>query len=285
MCDFDKSQKTDSSNAKKNRSWVFTHNNPSETDIVFLREKFTLDCEYLIFGEECGEECHTPHLQGYFELPNARTWKSLMKQFKFCYLATRRGTVDQCINYCSKEGKQVEFGERPKQGQRKDLLEIQKMIDLGVGEKEIAQNHFSQWIQYGKRFEAYRLLTEPKRTWKTEVEVYWGASGTGKSKKAFEDHPEADVVKYTKGDFIIGYTGSDTVIWEEFDPCECPRALFLTLTDRYKCNINIKGGERNWKPKRIIFTSNHDPKSWYSGEACPEAVQRRISTVLFFGTK
>lgn len=283
MDDFEKTY--DDKNAKKNRSWVFTHNNPSEADIAYFKGEFTLSCEYLIFGEECGEQRKTPHLQGYFELPNARTWKSLMKQFEFCYLATRRGTVDQCINYCSKEGKQVEFGTRPRQGQRKDLLEIQKLLDNGTGMKEIAQSNFSQWLQYGKRFEAYKQLIEPVRTWKTEVHVYWGKTETGKSTKAFEEHPEADVVKYTKGDFIIGYTGADTVIWEEFDPCECPRALFLTLTDRYKCNINIKGGERNWKPKKIIITSNHDPILWYSGEAEPRAVQRRISSVLFFGTK
>lgn len=239
----------------------------------------------MIFEEERGEKCNTLHLQGYFELKNANTWNALMKQFKFCYLARRRGTVDQCITYCSKEGKQVEFGKRPKQGQRTDLLIIQEKIKQNLPEVQIAEEHFSQWLQYGKRFEAYRELLRPARSWETEVIVYWGKAGCGKSRKAWDHFPDADDISIDGDRFVLGYKGSETVIWEEFDPDKCPRSLFLKLTDRYKCTIAIKGGEKNWNPKRIVITSNIDPKTWYCIDKEPEAVQRRLSNVLFFGTK
>jgi len=43
----------------------------------------------------------------------------------------------------------------------------------------------------------------------------------------------------------------------------------------------VKGGERNWKPRTIYFTSNHDPSGWYGADGEPDAaVRRRFSKIV-----
>lgn len=142
---------------------------------------------------------------------------------------------------------------------------------------EIADEYFAKWCQYSKPFEAYALMRSPKREWITEVHVLWGDTGTGKTRYAVEQgaHP----VWFDKSGFAHGYNNEEVLIFDEFDTAVVPRNLFLQLTDRYAFTVNIKGGSRNWNPKKIYITSNYSPEDWYG--ACP-AVKRRITSVTHF---
>lgn len=57
-----------------------------------------------------------------------------------------------------------------------------------------------------------------------------------------------------------------------------PRDEFLLITDRYPHKINVKGGWRNWKPRKIYITTNYNGwpggGNWFKDEA---AVWRRIT--------
>jgi len=51
-------------------------------------------------------------------------WKEL---FPTAHIEKMKGNFAQNEKYCSKEGKLIEFGERPKQGKRTDLIEVKKI--------------------------------------------------------------------------------------------------------------------------------------------------------------
>lgn len=120
----------------------------------------------------------------------------------------------------------------------------------------------------------------------TELRVYWGSPGTGKSRRAFEEAGDGFYVlpAQSKGSFWAdGYTGQPTVIWDDFDPATVSRALFCRLVDRYPTTVAVKGGFTNWNPRLIILTTNVNPPDWWPAEAAvSESWLRRIAVSEMF---
>jgi len=259
----------------RSRAWCFTINNPASTKEELIT---TWGCEYCIMADEIGES-GTPHIQGYIEFDNAKTLTTLKKKYSAtAHWEVRKGSAKEASTYCKKDGKFIESGDISNQGARTDLNEIADEIKQGVLQQDIATNHFTQWCQYGKRFEDFRNLIETKRNWITDVIILWGESGSGKSFYASKFN--AKPVLFKNG-FMINYEGEDTVVFEEFDLADFGRNMFLQITDRYPMMVNVKGGSRNWKPKTIYLTSNFDP----TGLLQDPAIARRISGIFEFTQK
>lgn len=110
-----------------------------------------------------------------------------------------------------------------------------------MDESYIAENYFSQWIRYNKSFEKYRDIIQEDRRWKTEVIVYWGEPGSGKTRKAIEEG--GIPIQYRNG-FWLGYNNQPVIIIDDFDSDSLPIDEFLKITDRYPYNINIKNGSK-----------------------------------------
>lgn len=151
------------------------------------------------------------------------------------------------------------------------------MLDEGKSVSDVADAHFGHFLRYRQSINAYCEMKSVKRDFATEVIVLWGDTGTGKTRYAYEQG--ATPVFFDKGGFIHGFEGQEKLIFDDFDPDMLSRSRFLTLTDRYPCVVNVKGGSRNWAPKVIYITSNHDPRSWYNRCA---AVRRRYSEIRHF---
>lgn len=142
--------------------WCFTLNNPSEWISTLIDWDEYKHVQYAIYQEEVGES-GTFHYQGYVEFTIAKSLKSVRKILP-AHWSARRGTQKQAIDYCSKKdetyiGGPYEYGQRKQQGQRGDLLEIQKLIDNGATMETIARDFFPTFIQYGNRFQSYLDLT------------------------------------------------------------------------------------------------------------------------------
>lgn len=95
--------------SKGSRSWCYTINNFTEEDRNGLR---ALKCSYNVFGYERGDE-GTPHLQGYVQLATQKTLSAMKKIMPRAHLEIRKGTIDQAVDYCKKEGDFEEFGKKP----------------------------------------------------------------------------------------------------------------------------------------------------------------------------
>lgn len=261
--------------------WCFTINNP-ETEPVFDPETM----QYLLFGRETGES-GTPHLQGYVVFKTRKRLTALKKIWPTAHFEHAKGTPDHNYAYCTKDGDFAEFGEKPviNQGKRSDLEALHETIKTGAGLPAIAEEHFGSFCRYHKAIDRARELVQKPRNWAMEIIVAWGDTGTGKTRWAFETYPDA----YFKdgSQWWDGYDGHETIIWDEFYGGTIKIAEFLRLTDRYPHRVPVKGGYRQFIPRRIIFTSNDEPDQWYAHLESQKprvyaAFKRRITEVKHF---
>lgn len=235
---------------------------------------------YVYAGLEICPTSGKPHWQMYIYFGEAKAFSSkFAERLSPRHIEACFGTLKEQELYCNKDGTTAfEYGTKPSQGKSSNVQTLCEMIKEGKSDLDLIEENPQAAAQYGRMLDKYRQLIEPKRNWVTNVIVLWGGSGSGKTRKAIE--AGATKVKYTRtSGFIIGYNGEDTILFDDFNWHEMPASEFLNLTDRYEEKINIKGGERNWKPRTIYFTSNYDPKDWYSNYISPDAIQRRITSV------
>ena len=111
----------------RSRFWTWTLNNftsQEEQVIAEAQGNDELGIVYLIFGRECGER-GTPHLQGYtiFRAPiSLATAKGRIGSSRL-HLEPSKGSPQQNVDYCKKDGDFDAFGDLPEsnQGRRSDL--------------------------------------------------------------------------------------------------------------------------------------------------------------------
>lgn len=198
------------------------------------------------------------------------------------HLEKARGSLEQNQDYCKKEGGFIyEEGTPMQQGRRNDLIAIKEKICKGTTMEEIADQHFSMWVQYRRSFqEYYAMKNTTVRNWETHVTVLIGRTGVGKTRFAIQQ--AADDGYWTPGDYkwFDGYNQHKIVIFDDYRG-EYPLPLFLRLLDRYAMQVPIKGGFVNWAPKRIYITSNTHPRQWYDGldRLSYEAMLRRMNRI------
>lgn len=262
----------------RNRNFVFTKYKMEALwdDVPGLR--------YAAYGVERCPTTNREHQQGWCSFSTSISLKTAIKRLGKCHVEVMHGTAAQSEAYCSKAAALVEWGTKPAgQGRRCDLEEYMADVAKGKTEWALSLEFPRLWAQYGRRGEDYRRLlavgdgvvTGP-RSWDTEVRVWWGETGTGKTLAALEWLGDAvDDVSFS-GDFVVGYNNRASVLWDDFEPGVVRRGKFLRLTDRYPMTVNIKYGSSQWNPKKIGITSNYAPESWYSGSA---AVLRRIEEI------
>jgi len=148
--------------------------------------------------------------------------------------------------------------------------------------KEISNDHFGAFIKFQRGITAYNYVNDTPRNWESEVYVYWGATGTGKTRKVHEENPNVWV--HTDGPWFDGYQGEEAVLFDDFHGGVFKLPYLLKLLDRYPMRVPIKGGFVQWKPKRIYITSNLDPDTWFynAHEEHKNALKRRFKEVLKF---
>lgn len=112
---------------------------------------------------------------------------------------------------------------------------------------------------------SYRQLLSKPRDFQTITHVYWGKTGTGKTR--FVMNQVQDSQFWMPGDYqwFDGYTGQPIVIFDDYRG-EYKLQLLLKLLDRYPMSVPVKGDFTNWCPRKIYITSNIHPRSWYPNE-------------------
>ena len=142
---------------------------------------------------------------------------------------------------------------------------------IGVGEREIAQRHFAQWVRYHRAFQLYGLMQRPPRMWEMEVVVLIGDTGVGKTRWAWDKYPDLFSVPPTKqsGCYWDGYDGQDTVLIDEMYGSRFSHSFLLLLLDRYPMMVPVHGGQVVFSSQRIVITSNAHPEEWYDAEKFP----------------
>lgn len=178
------------------------------------------------------------------------------------------------------------------QGKRNDLLKVKEDLDEGKGISEIQEGSLEGFMACAKHqayFASY-ISSKRRRTEfnAPEVLVYYGSTGTGKTRKAYEDlgYDENDTYRWTPGcgtTFFDGYLGQPGVIFDELRG-QIQLGQLLTLLDGYPMRVQVKGGSVHWSPKKIICTSPMHPRDWYQSADNDKIDQllRRITKIVEF---
>ncbi|MEY2914668.1 MAG: Circoviridae 2 [Cyanobacteriota bacterium] len=273
----------------RGKHWVFTINNYAEDDIVRLKGDLG-GADWVIFQGEISST-GTKHLQGAVSFGKP---KRLSQVREICgsrgHYELRKGTADQAASYCRKSEsydptvERYERGTRPSsQGSRSDLVRLADRVQAGANEAELFADFPGLYFRYGRGIrEAIRICSKP-RDFKSEVYWYWGPTGTGKSRRAFEEAPLA-FWKSGIDNWWDGYMGQEVVIIDDYRTQMCPFNFLLRLFDRYPLLVPIKGGFVNFVAKKIYVTTPKLPKDTWSNRTDEDIKQliRRIEVVLHF---
>lgn len=271
-------------NDVKSKFWCFTLNNYTEEEESSLQTLATQEnspVAYLIYGREVGDS-GTRHLQGYIEFSGRKRFDAVKRLIgPRVHLENRRGTADEAAEYCQKDGDCFEHGVRSisRQGRRTDLESLHEDLRSKRPLSSITDDHFGSFMKYRRSIVAYRSIHAEPRMWSSEVIVYWGPTGTGKTRRVFEEAENLWI--YPGSGWFDGYDQHEDVLFDDFSGSEFKLPYLLKVLDRYPMKVPVKGDFVNWAPRRIFITSNIDPNSWFSN-ANPEhvaALFRRIAII------
>lgn len=112
--------------------------------------------------------------------------------------------------------------------------------------------------------------------------VYWGKTGTGKSRRAWDEAGLDAYCKDPRTKFWDGYTFEKNVVLDEFRG-GIDVAHLLRWLDRYPVRVEIKGSSRPFLAEKIWITSNISPVMWYPmlDEETLAALMRRLEVIEF----
>lgn len=111
-----------------------------------------------------------------------------------------------------------------------------------------------------------------------QVNVYWGPTGVGKSRRAWHEAGMDAYPKTPTTKFWDGYQGELNVVIDEFTG-QIEITHLLRWLDRYPVLVETKGSGTPLRAKKIWITSNLSPEEWYSTapQVQQEALWRRLN--------
>lgn len=278
--------------------WCGTLNNWNEEDVVSFRAFGEQHCSYWIFQREVGES-GTPHLQAYVCLERKGRLSYLRNRLtERWHWEVRRGSHKQAKEYCEKEDSRVagtepeSGGVEPQQGARTDIKEFVAAVVRGATDRQLLEEYPVQFMLHFGKLQRLRGTVRPKGSYRLpEVYIYYGPTGTGKSKAVFEACGEDDWWKAIPGQgrWFDGYNGQDIAWFDDFRG-ETGYSLLLNICDGYGTEVEVKSSSVWFHPKKIFFTSNCEPYKWYSWneKELYAPFERRIKKLVEFkedGTK
>jgi len=143
-------------------------------------------------------------------------------------------------------------------------------------------------IDSATRVQHYRTLKQIKADHlapaaiERTVHVFWGPTGTGKSRRAWEESGVNAYPKDPRTKFWDGYQGHEHVVMDEFRGA-IDISHLLRWFDRYPVIVEVKGSSTVLMATTIWITSNLDPRDWFTGidVATKDALMRRLTITHF----
>lgn len=265
----------------RKRAVCFTLNNYTEQDVLAINSLHDPDFQYVCYGKEVGES-GTPHLQGYVYATNANTFSWFCARLPRCHCEFAKGSPDQAISYCFKDGDTYEWGTRPMSQKRKGEAEIERYARA----RELARAGDFESVDADIYIRCYRTLKEIRKDHMVKppdleslpgVWIY-GRAGIGKSRKARADYPDAYFKMANK--WWDGYQNESNVILDDLDKKHDVLGHHLKIwMDRYAFIAETKGCAILIRPAFFVVTSQYSIDEIWDDEATREAIKRRCKII------
>lgn len=176
-------------------------------------------------------------------------------------------------------GEQFEYGALP--FKRNDPKDWEQIWDL-------AKKGDLNGIPADVRIQCYRTLRTIRSDYAVpeamvrRCVVFCGRTGTGKSRRAWEEASLSAYPKDPRTKFWDGYRDQEHVVIDEFRG-SIDISHMLRWLDRYPCLVEIKGSSTVLVARSIWITSNVHPRNWYPDLDGPtvEALLRRLEITEF----
>lgn len=177
------------------------------------------------------------------------------------------------------EGTQFEFGSKPFRRNSKqawqEIWDLATRGELSLVEPQVRICHYGSLrrISYD-----HVRPTAMERT----CMVFWGKTGTGKSRRAWEEATMDAYPKDPRTKFWDGYQGQQHVVIDEFRG-DIDISHMLRWLDRYPVIVETKGSATVLKASKIWITSNLSPREWYRtiDQETEDALIRRLEIIEF----
>lgn len=269
--------------SKKYRNFRFVHNNYKNTK---LEDEIT--CRYIIYGKEIAPTTGTPHLQGTICFKNGVSLKSIRNKMPGCDVRVC-DYLDESIEYCKKDNMFTERGDKPMSQKERGVKGKEYWDDVLLKIKEGREEELDSHIQVSHARTIDYIQQKQSRKRKLNVMNYsdedtphiwyYGPTGSGKSKKVWEDHPD-HYIKLTNK-WWDGYNYESVVHIEELDK-ENGKYLCSNIkkwADRYPFLAEVKNGTIKARPEKIIVTSNYHPNEIWSNYNDINPILRRFKII------
>lgn len=234
---------------------------------------------YMVCGEEVCPTSGRLHWQSFVYFNNERHFNSVRKMLKGRHVETMKGSINNNVNYCKKDGKWFELGKVPEQGKRNDITVIKGLVtDGSESTAEIILNHCHN-LQHIHIVEKVMKYLQPKRPIK-ELTVYWlyGPPGSGKTHYVWGH--EEDVYVPISEKWWDGYNGEKAILIDDFRPTWCSFERLLKLLDKYPLRIEAKGTsmQAQWDTVYITTPENID-NTFINSDENLDQVKRRVTDI------
>lgn len=243
------------------------------------------NAQYAVFQLEQCPGTERAHIQGYARFKTAKR-NGGMREILEAHFERTQGDESSNIKYCTKDETRIAgpwtFGDPARPGQRSDIPKAIELLEETGRMRDVVEIATS--YQAIRHCEIVLKYKEPKRNWMPIVKWYHGSTGSGKTRAAIEECPEA----WISGKNLRwweAYDAHSEVIVDDFRRDYCTFHDLLRITDRYPMRVENKGGSRELLAKVIIFTCPYSPEECWKGHCQEDIGQflRRISEVKLFG--
>lgn len=146
------------------KNWCFTLNNYTDDEVKHVQELVPDLASFLIYGCETGE-AGTPHLQGYIQCHKQLRLTALKKKIPRAHLEVSRGTPEQNVEYCSKDGDVFTKGKLRTidKGQRNDLERFKEAVKNGnFSVDDLREEHSDVFAKYPRFCREYIQASIPE---------------------------------------------------------------------------------------------------------------------------
>ena len=264
----------------RSRRFVFTYNNyPEEYNDDARLDSWleSIGAKYIIVGREVAPSTNTPHLQGYCEFANARTFARLHQLFPGAHVESARGSGVQCREYCIKDGDFRERGEPPRDPGAREKKRWKEALQMAKEGKfdDIPADIYVRYIGNLQRIHRESLPPIDSLPHTTGLWVM-GPTGVGKSRSVREEFPGLYPKPLNK--WWDGYKGNKQVLIDDVDPSHGSWiGSFLKIwADHYPFIAEKKGGSELIRPERIICTSQYRLDQIFTDSEVLKALERRF---------